>query len=93
VKEGECDSLACARRPAWQTGFLLYKGTGYCRPSVSPPTRFVSAQLLGGLKILYKRLGDMKNLAPYKKHVQGSQTDPEGKFQPCYPSMLSLILE
>ena len=24
--------------------------------------------------------------------VQGSQTDPEGKFQPCYPSMFSLIL-
>jgi len=48
---------------------------------------------LGGLKILYKHLGDMKNLAPHKKHVQGSQTDPEGKFQPCYPSMLSLILE
>ena len=23
--------------------------------------------------------------------VRGSQTDPEGKFQPCYPSMLSLI--
>ena len=25
--------------------------------------------------------------------VRGSQTDLEGKFQPCYPSMLSLILE
>jgi len=44
------------------------RGTGYCKPSVSPPTRFVSAQLSGGLKILYKHLGDVKNLAPHKKH-------------------------
>ena len=25
MKEGECDSFACARRPVLQTGFLLYK--------------------------------------------------------------------
>ena len=25
MKEGECDSFACARRPVRQTGFLLYK--------------------------------------------------------------------
>ena len=24
MKEGECDSFACARRPVRQTGFLLY---------------------------------------------------------------------
>lgn len=44
------------------------RGAGFCRASVFPPTRFVSAQLSGGLKILYKRLGDTKNLAPCKEH-------------------------
>ena len=42
---------------------------GYCRAStVSPPTRFVSAQRTGGLKILYKHLGDTKNIAPVKEY-------------------------
>ena len=45
------------------------RGPGYCRAStVFPPTRFVSAQLTGGLKILYKHLGDTKNIAPLKEH-------------------------
>ncbi|XP_078343974.1 uncharacterized protein LOC144629610 [Oculina patagonica] len=58
------------------------RGTGFCRASISPPERFVTAQLSGGLKVLYKHLGNRKKDT---QKQYGSQTGADGKFLPCYP--------
>jgi len=46
---------------------LICRGNELYRTRVAPPERFVAAHLSGGLKILYKHLGNKKKARHQKR--------------------------
>lgn len=59
----------------------VHRRTGsYYRGYITPPERFISTQLSGGLRVLYKKLEEKKT-----GFLSASQTGKDGKFKPCYP--------